>query len=198
MRAIGFGCGGWLRGTQVPILIFLSPLEVITTCFHKPWTSFPLPFLVLLFLCLHSCFSCWSLSSAKLATGPQGSTGGCPGLGGFFACSFCLVVTPLLVVQSYVKHVLWYFILFFKALNSFQTPLLSCADSERVLESAFKKRAIVRSVLCVAFCCLLLPFLWIPSRWMCHAALQVLAWARGKISFWTRLLETLGNRSWVP
>lgn len=153
MRAIGFGCGGWLRGTQVPILIFLSPLEVITTCFHKPRTSFPLPFLVLLFLCLHSCFSCRSLSSAKLATGPQGSTGGCPGLGGFFVCSFCLVVTPLLVVQ--LRQVCFMvFYLIFKALNSFQTPLLSCADSERVLESAFKKRAIVRSVLCVAFCCL--------------------------------------------
>lgn len=61
-------------------------------------------------------------------------------------------MTPLHVLQSYIKAVLFYFIL--KASNSFQTPALSRAGSERLLEFAFKKCAIVGSVLCVSFCCL--------------------------------------------
>lgn len=66
--------------------------------------------------------------------------------------SFCLIVTPLLVLQSCIKAVLFYVI--FEALKSFQTPPLSRAGSESLLAFALKTCAIVRSVLCVPFCCL--------------------------------------------
>lgn len=66
--------------------------------------------------------------------------------------SFCLIVTPLLVLQSCIKAVLFYVI--FETLNSFQTPPLFLAGSESLLAFALKMCTIVRSVLCVSFCCL--------------------------------------------
>lgn len=77
---------------------------------------------------------------------------GCHGFGDLviFSC-FCLIVTPLLVLQSSIKAVLFYVI--FKALNSFQTPPLSCAGSESLLVFALKMCTIVRSVLCVSLSC---------------------------------------------
>lgn len=66
--------------------------------------------------------------------------------------SFCLIVTPLLVLQSCSKAVLFYVI--FKTRNSFQTPPLSLAGSESLLAFALQMCTIVRSVLCVSFSCL--------------------------------------------
>lgn len=126
-------------------------LEVIPTCFNKSWISFPLLFLIFIFPCCLSCCSCWA-SWPLLWKGGSAREGLSLGLViWLFFLLFCLIVTPLLVLQSCITAVLFYVI--FRALNSFQTPLLSYAGSESLLVFALKMCTIIRSVLCVSFSC---------------------------------------------